>query len=685
MPGSQAQWPPAWISLAVAGLLLTLLVVGVFAPALTHDFAWDDHGLIVQNPDIRVTTHWSTPFLRSFWQTGANAEDPTRSFYRPLVSLSYMIDYALWGLAPRGYHATNLLLHAIVATLVFLLGRRWLGCRTTALLAAALFAVHPSHVENVVWISGRTDMVCALFYLAALLAVPPPDARRARFVWQCIALCTLYMLALLGKEMALSLPIILLAYVTLVPEYRARWRRFVPIVTGSLAVTGVYLLVRITVLGRVVGPSLFGSATDRLLAIPAVLARYLGLLVHVVSITPHHADTLDQLTRRPALITGLLILAAYAALLTCSRPRRHGHQAFLLAWPLIVLLPVLKFGTFGDVLYADRFLYLPSIGFIMAGICVWQHSHMIQAITPLRRLLGPGLVLLFAAVSITLTVLHTGYWANNRRLFEQAAVMSPRSAYIQYNLANSRTADGAHELALQAYLRAVQQEPGYTKAFANMGIVLGRTERHMDAITCLRKALTLGDNSAVTYTSLGNAYRALGDLAQARKAYQNSLALTETAAARNNLGECLLAEKKPHEAYRQFCRAWQTESTPRIRSNLALALIEQGHADKAIPHLFTALQALDRGASDDAFAINYNLARALDMEHRAAEAHRYARRASDLWAQGYGPSGSRQARPALLDVILERDGPAENRSGKPFSLPSADAAPMVAPTNAGGI
>ncbi len=653
MPGPQAQYRVIRTRLVSAFLccLLVLLVLIVFGPSLTHDFVWDDHGLIVQNPDIHVEGHWARPFLRSFWQTGANTEDPTRSFYRPLVSISYRLDYLVWGLNPMGYHLTNLLLHATVTCLVYLLGLRLLEGRTPAFVAAALFAVHPSHVENVVWISGRTDLLSALFVLAALLAFPHGD-NRSRLGWRPVAAVSLfYLLALLGKEMALSAPLIILAFVAIQPGGHARWHRYLPVIAGVFLVTGGYLLLRIMVLGRVVGPGLFGAPGERLAAIPGVVMRYAGLMAHLVAIDPHHPETYAALTHPWVIITGTLMMLGYIALLVVLWRRVSKTSALLLGWFLIALLPVLKLGVFGDVLYADRFLYLPSIGLLVGVVALWSKARLTRDLPWISRALGPLLVLLYVTGSIMLVVIHTRYWKNNRTLFERVAHTSPDSAYVQYNVANSRNLDGEYASAIQAYLRAVHLEPGYRQAFANMGIALTREGRYVDATFCFKKALSLGDRSVITYTNLGNAYRALGDKDQARNAYRKSLAIAETVAARNNLGECSLPDS-PRDAYRHFLRAYGMEASPRILSNLALALIELGEDEQALPYLYRAFASLPGPPDRLAFAVNYNLARALHNTGKLTDAKHYAKQADVLWRGGHGPVSASDDKPALLSTIL---------------------------------
>ena len=151
-----------------AASILGLLVLLSFGGSLFGEFVWDDDPLILKNPQVRNGDlgHLVTS---SFWDSG-DQHDRFRAFFRPVVLLSYAVDHALWKNQPFGYHLTNLLLHFGCCLLVYRLARDEELSRYCALAGAGLFATHPVHVESVAWISGRTDLWCAFFFLASFLA-----------------------------------------------------------------------------------------------------------------------------------------------------------------------------------------------------------------------------------------------------------------------------------------------------------------------------------------------------------------------------------------------------------------------------------------------------------------------------------------------------------------------------------
>src|SRR5579862_2830602 len=184
-------------------LLILLLVLISYGQSLDYGFVWDDHQLIVDNPKIKSVESIRQVLTNDFWNVGYGRRDDTRGFYRPLITLSYLADYSIWGLNPKGYHLTNVIAHAIASVLAYFLALILLRRPTHALLSAVLFAVHPTHVESVCWISGRTDVFCGVFFLLAWIAVLRLlETSRPSPGWLTVTVGA-YLAALLCKETAL--------------------------------------------------------------------------------------------------------------------------------------------------------------------------------------------------------------------------------------------------------------------------------------------------------------------------------------------------------------------------------------------------------------------------------------------------------------------------------------------------
>src|SRR5262245_38336889 len=190
--------------LAIVGL--ALVAIAVYVPALAGGFVWDDQALIVENTGIRSWSHLGEILSRDFFHLH---DDPQPyGYYRPIITLSYLLEYHAWGLEPIGYHATNVLMHAAGTMLVALILRRLRFQDGVCFSVALLFAVHPIHTENVAWIAGRTDLFAFVLTGTAFLLHPrvtefdPARGSGRGGTWILgLASSTAFALGLLAKEM----------------------------------------------------------------------------------------------------------------------------------------------------------------------------------------------------------------------------------------------------------------------------------------------------------------------------------------------------------------------------------------------------------------------------------------------------------------------------------------------------
>ena len=232
----------AWVIL----LLLGALSLAPYANSLWGDFVWDDRALILENSYIQDSRLLGEGLISDFWRS---PDDPERQrfFFRPVVTLSYFLDHALWGQRPAGYHATNLLLHPSDVLLVFSCFSV-LTSRELAFVSAAIFAVHPMHTESVTWISGRTDLLASAFVLGSFrcyLAI----SGRSWDTLRSVAVALLYLLALLAKEVSIVLPGVLAFHLRWMSSLNDMARRFRWASLSSLLVIGLtFVVLRMQVL-----------------------------------------------------------------------------------------------------------------------------------------------------------------------------------------------------------------------------------------------------------------------------------------------------------------------------------------------------------------------------------------------------------------------------------------------------
>ena len=280
-------------------------------------------------------------------------------YFRPLSTLSFVVDRALWGRSPLGFHLTSLLLHAATTLLVHAVALRLLVSGPAAWFAAALFALHPCHAEAVLWVSARADLLCALFYLAAFLChLRGRIETRGRLAWWT-ASAALLALSLMAKEMAVTLPAVVMLEIALFPRGETLGRRLRgPFLAAAVVV--FYLVWRSSVIGPLglpprpfaLAPGDPGFASQGLVA----SLQYLADLVLFVPADPVVTRPFWQ--GHPFALALVATLAA-ATLLSLLRAVRGPQRGFALGFTALALLPVLPL-TVGE-----HFLYLPSFGYCL--------------------------------------------------------------------------------------------------------------------------------------------------------------------------------------------------------------------------------------------------------------------------------------------------------------------------------
>lgn len=572
--------PPAGLPAPVAALVLAVLVLLSLGSSLRGGFVWDDGPLIVDNRQLRSPDALTEIVTTSFWETG-DRHDRFRSFFRPLISLSFLADFRIWGPRPFGFHLTNLLAHVVCCWLVYriLLDERvgaW-----PALAGGALFAVHPVHVESVAWISGRTDLVCAAFFLGAFLV-----HRRAVATGRVgarLAAPLLFALALAAKEMAATLPLVLVADGLLDGSGaapRVRLRRAAASVWPYLVVLVLYAIARNAVLGGGGGPPLFTLDPAAHLATALfVLARYCLLLLLPLGLDAHYPyQAAESLLALPVLVgAGILAVVVGAAV---RFGRAEPRVPFWILWILAGLAPVMAFGRFGDVLLADRFLYLPSVG-LAAILALALRGLMRFEPRWRRRVLGAValLVLLLGAASPR----RVGVWRDDLTLFADMLRTSPHSALVRGNLGLAHYHRAEYRAAIEELRKALELSPDFALARNNLAAALEREGRLAEALIEYRRALDdapllaeAATNAAVLELRLGRPQEGLGQLRDLLRTHPDYVP------ARYALAHVLDQLERPEEALLEV--QWVLERDPFYsQAHYLLGKIrhEQGRLDEA--------------------------------------------------------------------------------------------------------
>lgn len=528
----------------LAAIIILVVAAGVYANALQNDFVFDDTQQVLENRWIRDIRYLPDIFTGSVWNF--ESDSVVSNYYRPLMHVTYLIAYHLFGPAPWGFHLINILLHAATSVLVLLLARRLLaGTSSTAgdsampaFMAALLFATHPIHTEAVTWVAGLHDLLFTFFFLCSLLLYARSKEDR-RGAYSLSVLC--YALAVLSKEPALTLPVFLFAYdhaFDRTAGHHRRYGKYVP----YLIVAGAYLSLRVYALGGISpqGPRIALSAWGYVINVFPLFAQYLEKLLFPIGLNAFHVFHPVAGIGEPRSIVGLAVTAAFIVLLAWVR-KKDNLVFFSLLIIALPLAPALYIPAVGVNVFVERYLYLPSVGFalLLAGI----FSRLQTARAQYAGILLAA-VLVLAAFYGAGTVGRNAVWRNELTLYTDTLNKSPDAVEIRLNLGNVYSDLGYVREAMDQYRKVLERAPGYAEAHNNLGILYYEQGRFREAASEYRTALALKPSYAQAHNNLGNAYAALNLFGEAAAAYSSALTLDPGyAVARRNL-EILYQRKK---------------------------------------------------------------------------------------------------------------------------------------------
>jgi len=470
------------------------LAIIAFFPALRAGFvSWDDDTYFLGNPYYRGLG----PAQLSWMFTVMSGH------YMPLTWLSHGLDYVLWGMRPAGYHAVNVLLHALTAAAAYVVALRVLAAavapepraalRVGAAVAALVFALHPLRVESVAWITERRDVLCGLFFVLAILcylrAVEPGAQPRGPWYWSAVALAAL---ALLSKAMAVTLPAILVI-LDVYPLRRlgpGRWNRRevwlekIPFVALSAAAAVLAIIAQRSV-GTLSDLRAVGIV-DRVGLACYALVFYAWKTLVPTGLAPLYEAPYDYAALRPW-FAGSAVVVASAATLALLRRRWPGVAAAGAAF-VVLLLPVLGLLHFGLHIVADRNTYFAGLVPALVAGGVMLRLLGAPSVATARAAIGAALVVV--VVLGALTWRQSRVWHDSRTLWTHALEVSPSSvAHVRVGLLLEE--EGRTEEAIVHFREAVRLRPDSAFAENSWGIALGNAWRFDEAFDHFEAALRL--------------------------------------------------------------------------------------------------------------------------------------------------------------------------------------------------
>ena len=500
IPGNADRAPRRRV--ALLALAVAALAVAVHLNTLGAGFVnYDDPKLILNNPYIRSL---DLDTVRHVWT------HPIKEAYLPLRVTSYAVDYAIWGMEPFGFHLANVLLHAMVAVLVFAVARRLSGSLFAAFAAGALFAVHPVHTEAVAWASGRKDVLSTALFLGSYLLYLKYAQEGRRKHWLILVSIIAFIFSGLAKAMVVTLPALIMItdYVYGERLGEGRWKRLVPVWAAYFAaaafVTG--LAVHFASSAKAIVPYHFGSGERTALFMTWAVLFYLKTLLwpSFLSARYPYGDTGDfgvpELAIR--LSPGVLAIVLGAAFYVFLRSRETHRRATSvplklaglgLAWFFVSLLPVMNIISI-NILVADRYLYVPSVGLLLAVagafLAVWRRFSTASGVSAGRIAVAVLLGALFVLGSAR-TWARNRVWHDSVSLWGSVASEFPGSAEARLLLAT-------------AY--AESEPPDYERALAEVDAAEGLDPRSGEPHLVRGRV----------FSRMGDAKRAQAEFAMAR-------------------------------------------------------------------------------------------------------------------------------------------------------------------------
>ncbi len=488
---------------------LVAVTFTVYAQVASHQFIiLDDNRYIRENPMVNqgltlTGIAWAfTTFHAANWH--------------PLTWLSHMLDSQIFGLNAGGHLLVNALIHASNTLLLFLFLRRVTGAEWRSAIVAALFALHPLHVESVAWAAERKDTLSTFFGLLSLVAY-------ARYVetlsWKRYALIAVALaLGLMAKPMLVTWPFVLLL-LDYWPLRRFQWQRatgpkgfvgaLVPLVREKLP---LFCLAAASMVITFIAQS-HGGAVRTFVQVPVSLR----LSNAVVSCAKYLSRTVwpwDLAVYYPFSRTGvppwqLVCAIVLLTVITAFVLRQASERPYLLMgwlWFVGTLIPVIGLVEVGGAAMADRYHYVPSIGLFIAfvfGLSDLAHAFRID------RVVTGTLTVAALSILACLTAVQIGWWRNSETLFQYTASVIPDNRMIENNLGTILGESGKYDQAEADFAKALRTKPDYLEVISdadireNLGLLMAHQGRLPEAVEQLNEALRLNPNSAEAHTTLG--------------------------------------------------------------------------------------------------------------------------------------------------------------------------------------
>ena len=512
----------------IVNIVLAVVTLAVYWQVNQYDFIIEDNVYVIENSHIQsgitlegVRWAFSTTYAE---------------FWHPLTWLSLMFDYQLYGLNAGGYHVTNLVLHILSTLLLFWLFNRMTGAIWKSAFVAALFALHPLHVESVAWISERKDVLSAFFWMLTLCLyvyyTEKPVVRRYLFVLFS------FVLALMSKSMVVTLPVIMIL-LDYWPLRRFESNKSNLILWQLQEKTLFFILSAIISIITLYAHKYNPSGTHFTLASRFANVFFAFITYLEKTFWPHnlafcHPSSI-QIPNWQVWGAALLIIVISAAVIVMIKRLPYLFVGWL--WYAITLLPVIGIVQSDYVPFmADHFTYLPSIG--ISIMLAWGIPLLFPRKYICKKVLFPAaMAILFVLAALTWQ--QCGYWKNSIALFNHTLQITKDNTLAYHHLGFVYDELGQYQLAINNYNEAIRIKPNYAKYYNNRGAAYANLGQYQRAIEDYNQAIRLKSDFGHAYNNRGAAYLLQGN---------NMLGCSDAQKA-CELGNCKLIEIAKRKGY----------------------------------------------------------------------------------------------------------------------------------------
>jgi tetratricopeptide (TPR) repeat protein len=553
-------------------IIILLVSFAAYFNSLFNGFVYDDRMQIRENHWIRDIRFIPDIFISSAWSF--QSETTVSNYYRPMMHMIYMLNYFIFGLKPWGFHLVNIFFHAGVSVLVFIIARKLLSrCEPSdratmegllplrsqssdsallpAFLASLLFATHPIHTEAVTWIAGVPDLSYTFFCLLSFyLYMRSKDELKGMYWLSLLSFAG----ATLCKEPALTLPFILIAYdiafrrsSPAAPHPPSLIKRYSP----YFVLTGIYLTIRFYALGGFSPqkPHIILSAYGYIINVFPLFAEYLEKLLLPLNLNAFHVlhpiSSIFELRGIISLaITAVFVVFGYLAF------KKNKLVFFSLLLIILPLLPSLYIPAVGENVFTERYLYLPSFGFVLLVVLPLLWARSVQP----RLFFGMALISVALSIAYSIgTVNRNTIWRDDFSLYTDMVRKSPDAAQPHDDLGNIYKERGYLDEAINEYKAALILKPEFYEAHYNLGNTYEK-EGHLDeAINEYKIAITLEPAFIQARNNLGLAYADRGFINEAVDEFMKAIKLKpDDFVSHNNLGMAYALQNRYNEAIGEF-------------------------------------------------------------------------------------------------------------------------------------